>query len=699
MTEQKILANRYRLTEQIGMGGMAIVYKAVDLRTGHNVAVKVLRPEYNEDREFIGRFQREAEAASKMTHHNIVNLLDVGMDGENRYLVMEYVEGKTLKQVIQERGKLNAPLACQITIRILSALEHAHRNGIVHRDIKPQNILVHADGHIKVADFGIARIADSATLTRGDNVMGSVHYFSPEQARGEGATAASDIYSTGVVLYEMLTGRVPYDGDNPVAVAMQHLHAVPTPIQNIAPDVPPAVIRVCMRAMEKNPATRYQSAREMAADLRAAMEGRGDRMIAQDPDTEVRQPKPQLTGERKSNTGTRRKVSDQKRRVRIAVAVGVTVAMTALLGFGIWLILSPNNTTRKVPNVVGMNLSEAVKKLSSRGMDYEILSVSSDEVEKDTVMDQNPEPDTMVREGYKVLLRISAGPEKISMPDFMTNPTKTEDAITQLTDKGLYYKTQLMQSDAEVGTVIGQDPLPGAPVSKGDTVTLMISNGSVRVPSLAGCTLEQAETALSNNHLILQLPLNPYTPGEDEIVNPENHGKVVSTQPVAGSVVPENTFVQLTIYQIPDEVIAVPVSYIVPPAEQTLRVRVTMRAEGSDMEVYQSQTYEIAPDSENRLLTGKINLPDSRKYYAYVYINDQLNDTKEVKIIDQETGLEYVTNPNGIPPEELEKDGKTDKIPAEIAVVKLNEEKASEMPEQPTGEENPETPGDGSANE
>ncbi len=172
MNEQKILANRYRLTEQIGMGGMAIVYRAVDLRTGHNVAVKVLRPEFNEDREFIGRFQREAEAASKMTHHNIVNLLDVGMDGDNRYLVMEYVEGKTLKEVIQERGKLSAPLACQITIRILSALEHAHRNGIVHRDIKPQNILVHADGHIKVADFGIARIADSTTLTKGDNVMG-----------------------------------------------------------------------------------------------------------------------------------------------------------------------------------------------------------------------------------------------------------------------------------------------------------------------------------------------------------------------------------------------------------------------------------------------------------------------------------------------------------------------------------------------
>ena len=674
MTEQKILANRYRLTEQIGMGGMAIVYRAVDLRTGHNVAVKVLRPEYNEDREFIGRFQREAEAASKMTHHNIVNLLDVGMDGENRYLVMEYVQGKTLKQVIQERGKLNAPLACQITIRILSALEHAHRNGIVHRDIKPQNILVHADGHIKVADFGIARIADSATLTRGDNVMGSVHYFSPEQARGEGATAASDIYSTGVVLYEMLTGRVPYDGDNPVAVAMQHLHAAPTPIQNLAPDVPPAVIRVCMRAMEKNPATRYQSAREMAADLRAAMEGRADRMTMQDPEMDVRQPKPQLTGERKNNTGSRRKVTDQKKRIRIAVTIGVTVAMTALLGFGIWLILSPNNPTRKVPNVIGMTLSDAVKKLNSRGLDYEILSVSSDEVEKDTVVDQEPIADTMIREGYKVVLRISSGPETIRVPDFLTNSTKAEDAIYQLNEKGLNWKTQIQQSNMETGTVIGQDPRPDVPVVKGDTVTLTISGGSALVPSLAGLTLAEAETALANSRLILQLPLNPYNINEDEEPDPTKHGKVRSSMPEAGYEVPENTYVKLTIYQDPAQVVSIPVTYIVPESDQTLRVRIAMRADGSDVEVYQSTTYEVAPDSENRLLSGTINLPDNRTYYAYVYINDRLNDT---------VLLEARTNESG-----------------EVISLSLNEPpKEDDAQQQSVTEENPETAGDGSANE
>ena len=273
---EKVLAGRYVLVEQIGVGGMAIVYRAIDRNTGHSVAVKVLKPEFNRDAEFVSRFQREAEAASKMIHHNIVNLLDVGMDGDNRYLIMEYVRGKTLKEVIQEKGRISAPTAVQIAIRILSALQHAHQNGIIHRDIKPQNILMNADGHVKVADFGIARMANSSTLTRGDSVMGSVHYFSPEQAQGQGTDVTSDLYSVGVTLYEMLTGRVPFDGDSPVAIAMQHLHAQPDPIQRFAPDVPDAICHVCLKAMEKNPQYRYHSAREMASELRMALEGRVD---------------------------------------------------------------------------------------------------------------------------------------------------------------------------------------------------------------------------------------------------------------------------------------------------------------------------------------------------------------------------------------------------------------------------------------
>ena len=210
----RILAGRYRIDQQIGVGGMAVVYRATDLNTQHFVAVKVLKPEYNQDAEYVARFQREAEAASKMTHHNIVNLLDVGMDSSgNRYLIMEYVEGQTLKDVIREKGRLSETSAVQITIRILSALQHAHSNGIIHRDIKPQNILMQSDGHVKVADFGIARMANKNTLAKGDSVMGSVHYFSPEQASGKEAGVTSDIYSVGVTLYEMLTGRVPFDSN------------------------------------------------------------------------------------------------------------------------------------------------------------------------------------------------------------------------------------------------------------------------------------------------------------------------------------------------------------------------------------------------------------------------------------------------------------------------------------------------------
>ncbi len=658
MTEQKILANRYRLTEQIGMGGMAIVYRAVDLRTGHNVAVKVLRPEYNEDQEFIGRFQREAEAASKMTHHNIVNLLDVGMDGENRYLVMEYVQGKTLKQVIQERGKLNAPLACQITIRILSALEHAHRNGIVHRDIKPQNILVHADGHIKVADFGIARIADSSTLTRGDNVMGSVHYFSPEQARGEGATAASDIYSTGVVLYEMLTGRVPYDGDNPVAVAMQHLHAAPTPIQNLAPDVSPAVIRVCMKAMEKNPAARYQSAREMAADLRAVMENRGDGQPINEPETEVRQPKPIITQDRNGNRNSRQRDTDRKRRIRIIATISTIAAVIALLGGGLWLIYSNIVTVRQIPELNGLDLDEAVRKLNNQQLKYDIVYVSDEAVERDIVKEQSPAAGTAAHEGDKVILMVSSGPEQVTVPDVYKN--KESVARKTLEDEGLKVALEPLyepSADVDPGCVSKQDPARDTLVPKGTTVTLTLSGGSTTIPNLVGSTLAEAETLLKENNLNLKLPLIPFTGDENEAVDPGKHGTIRSTSPETGKSVIENQYVELTVYQDPTQVISIPVIYTAPQSDQVQRVRIEMRAEGSDVNVYQSNTYEIDPDAADRTIRTTIIIPDGRTYYAYVYINDRTDDDGRIMLIRTDSGEPLSLNREETPGSDPETDG------------------------------------------
>ena len=629
MNEQKILANRYRLTEQIGMGGMAIVYRAVDLRTGHNVAVKVLRPEFNEDREFIGRFQREAEAASKMTHHNIVNLLDVGMDGDNRYLVMEYVEGKTLKEVIQERGKLSAPLACQITIRILSALEHAHRNGIVHRDIKPQNILVHADGHIKVADFGIARIADSATLTKGDNVMGSVHYFSPEQARGGGATAASDIYSTGVALYEMLTGRVPFDGDNPVAVAMQHLHNAPAPIQSIAPDVPPAVIRVCMKAMEKNPAARYQSAREMATDLRAALEERGERMNVPEPEAEVKQPKPQVaSGERTvSSTGSRHKVTDEKGngKLRILLIALGTSAVAGLMIFGTVTIFRQVFNTRTVPDLVGMELSEAQVELTRNNLKYSVSYVTNDTYSKGIVYMQNPSADSPAHVDDCVILMVSDGPSAFSMPNVI-NMSAT-DATALLESRGMRVtRDREASSDVAVDYVMRQFPAAEEMVTVDTPVTLTISGGVTVIPNLVGQTLQEAEISLLNQNLTLHPALKYVDTGISEL-----HGTVAAQMPDADTRVAQNTAVTLTIYQHREN--SKIISFTAPESEQQQVIRFAVQASGSTVEI-DSRTVTLGAD-DSREIQYTLVIPDDRTYSVFVYINDVLNSQQ---VINQTEG-------------------------------------------------------------
>ena len=621
--KEKILADRYRLTEQIGMGGMAIVYRAVDLRTGHNVAVKVLRPEFNEDSEFISRFQREAEAASKMTHHNIVNLLDVGMDGENRYLVMEYVQGKTLKEVIQERGKLNAPLACQIAIRILSALEHAHRNGIVHRDIKPQNILVHADGHIKVADFGIARIANSSTLTKGDNVMGSVHYFSPEQARGEGANATSDIYSTGIVLYEMLTGRVPYDGDNPVAVAMQHLHATPVPIQNLAPDVPPAVVRVCMKAMEKNPAMRYQTARDMASDLRAALEIRDDRQMFPE---EVRQPKPQFNNDSKNLADTGRNRSRQailKRRRMIILTVLLGLAIATGLFFGAQAIITQLETTARVPELVGDLYAEAEQTLKDLGLKCEPVYATSEEYPVNTVIMQSHLADTVVHKGDTVFLTVSSGPAAQDMPDLQK--MSYQDALTLLKTMGLsdITKERVVNGEYPVDAVVSQQPAANEKVNKETEVTLTVSGGETIVPKLTGVTLKEAEEILKQKGLKLNPQLN-YV----DTRKAKEHAYVAVQSPDPDVHVMLDTPVTINLYRYPTDKSEIDISMTVQNSKENVNIRITLQALDSENEI-EAFSYECPPDAA-RAQTVKINLPDERTYVCRVYQNEEITDTLEV---------------------------------------------------------------------
>lgn len=634
---EKILADRYRLTEQIGMGGMAIVYRAVDLRTGHNVAVKVLRPEFNEDSEFIGRFQREAEAASKMTHHNIVNLLDVGMDGENRYLVMEYVQGKTLKEVIQERGKLSPPLACQIAIRILSALEHAHRNGIVHRDIKPQNILVHADGHIKVADFGIARIANSSTLTKGDNVMGSVHYFSPEQAKGEGASAASDIYSTGIVLYEMLTGRVPYDGDNPVAVAMQHLHATPVPIQSLAPDVPVSVVRVCMKAMEKNPMQRYQSARDMAADLRAALENR-DGNTGMNPgyyekEMEIQQPKPQFRDENRigtdtenmANAGKMRTKGGRKRSRKIVLTVLLGTALAVGLFFGIRAVYNRIFSTVAIPYVRGFQLSDAIALLENAGLKCEAKYAASDEYAVNTVLLQSPAADTIWRKGDTVLLTVSSGPSGMEMPDLQN--MSYEDAVGYLQAMGMTQITveRVAKGDSPVDTVVSQQPAATEKISKDTAVTLTVSGGDTAVPDLSGKTFAEAEAILKQKGLKLD-PTIKYL----DTRKAKEHGTVASQSPDAEAHVMLDSAVMISLYRYPTDQSEAEVKIDLGGVrENDVNVRITLQAEGSETEL-EAYQYVCLADDKMTEQTVRINIPDERKYICRIYQNDEVTATIEI---------------------------------------------------------------------
>ncbi len=634
---EKILADRYKLVEQIGIGGMAIVYRAIDMRTGHNVAIKVLRPEFNQDAEFVGRFQREAEAASKMTHHNIVNLLDVGMDGNNRYLVMEYVQGKTLKQLIQEKGRLNPIVAAQITIRILSALQHAHENGIIHRDIKPQNILVHSDGHIKVSDFGIARMANSSTLSKGDNVMGSVHYFSPEQASGHTADVTSDIYSVGVVLYEMLTGRVPFDGDSPVAIAMQHLHNEPTPIATLAPDVPPGIIHVCMMAMEKNPRHRYQSAVQMASELRKAVEGRTGQMQPRMLET-VAPPAQQgyatpSTQRQPSGpvrlSGTTRTAAAKRRNgghKGSALWWIVSLLVAGLVFYGLYLggveIYDRVANTATVPDMVGTDQASATRLASRAGLNVEIVEVNHATVSAGVVIMQTPEAETSLRKGDTVVLTVSKGPSAQMVPS-LTGST-VDEAITLLQTPGLVLAVtqREVSTDVAEGIIISQLPEAGTQCQAGETVQVVVSGGCAYVPNLSEKTLEEATELLTSSGLTLNANLQ-----YQETTDASLHGTVALQSPAAGTQVILGTAVTLTVYRVPSLTHAANVTLELTSSTNTIAVRVTLVEDGNEITMWENQAYGAG---ETRQPTIELTAKEAGTYDYRVYIDGKFAYQKKV---------------------------------------------------------------------
>ena len=493
----KMLDNRYELVEFIGNGGMALVYRAIDHRTGHSVAVKILRPEFNQDAEFLGRFEREATTASRMSHHNIVNLLDVGQDGEYRYLVMEFVRGKTLKDVIQDRGALAPEVAGQIAIRILSALQHAHKNGIIHRDIKPQNILVHSDGHIKVADFGIARVAGSSTISRSDSVMGSVHYFSPEQAQGEEVTFASDIYSVGVVLYEMLTGQPPFDGDTPVAIALQHINGKARPMHEINPAVPPAMERVVEKAMEKRPEKRYQSALEMAQDLqRALQDPQGDWL---EKNTEL--PIPSLA----QQTGRQKPLRNKKKRPGLLTFALIASAVILLgLFHGASFLYDQIFNMTEAPYLLDETEENALRMLSKAGLKSSVSRASDSVKPAGTVILQSPEYGTPMRKNETVFLTISTGPDVRPVPKVTEMSLEEARAEAEKNGFSLLALPERQPSALPWDTVLSQAPEAEASMPSGTVIQVTLSGGAVTLPTLAGKTLEEALLQIQQLQLTLK---------------------------------------------------------------------------------------------------------------------------------------------------------------------------------------------------
>ena len=620
---EKILAGRYVLVEQIGIGGMAIVYRAIDRNTGHSVAVKVLKPEFNRDAEFVSRFQREAEAASKMTHHNIVNLLDVGMDGENRYLIMEYVKGQTLKEVIQEKGRLSAPVAVQIAIRILSALQHAHQNGIIHRDIKPQNILVHADGHIKVADFGIARMANSSTLTRGDSVMGSVHYFSPEQAQGKGTDVTSDLYSVAVTLYEMLTGRVPFDGDSPVAIAMQHLHAAPEPIRRYAPEVPEAICHVCMKAMEKDPAYRYRSAREMASELRMALEGRISDMqprLAENLTPVQPMPSSVRKAAVRQTTG-RTRTKPARTRWWIMTAVVTLVVMYGLY-LGTTAIYEKVVNSATVEDYVGREVAEAQRAIGRIGLKAEINEINHPTIQAGIVVMQAPRGESTLRKGDRVLLTVSKGPASQSVPKLIG--MTRQDAQTTLKPYGLTLSVveYRVSSVYEAGKIMEQYPEHGALCESGDIVQVTISGGVAYVPLVTGRLLPEAKELISAAGLTLNADIS-YKETEAESL----HGRVTSQSIAANSQVIQGTTISLTVYRVPGMMKKAKITLDLPATEELTSVRVTLQDGSGEYTVYQNDY----PANASRHPEIELTTDNAGTYSYRVYINDVFKYSDMVK--------------------------------------------------------------------
>jgi len=588
-----IFAGRYRLERKLGSGGMADVWLAEDQELGRKVAIKMLHERYANDTQFVERFRREATHAAGLSHPNVVSIFDRGETDGSYYIVMEYVEGRTLKELLVTRGPCPVPVAISYVRQVLAALRYAHRNGIVHRDIKPHNVLVDHEGRVKVADFGIAR-AGSSQMTEAGSIIGTAQYLSPEQARGAPVDESSDLYSTGIVLYELLTGDLPFNGETPVEIAMKHLSQVPSAPSSIRSEIPRDLDLVVLRALAKEPAERYRSAKEMDRDLELV--GRGDpvgteteaaaTMVLRGETTAATTVRPVPAG-----FGGDERYRSYEGEVRTGrawwpwlVALGAAVAL-GVIGWFVYDDVRDRidaNEPIAVDNYTGILEENAVDLIVGDGFEAKVVRRPNGDVQPRYVFQQEPEPGTRLPKDSIVTVLVSIGKPKVTVP-FVVGKSR-DTAVTELTQRDLDATVVEVNSERQSGVVTAQNPRAGTVLVSGSSVRINVSKGPkpIAVPSVIGSSYELAAA---------QLQSAGFTVGRVDVESNEPSGTVVTQSPPGNSTATRGSSVTLSVSQGPSTVTVPDVSF------QTVGdARATLRASGFRLRVTRQETDDESLD-------------------------------------------------------------------------------------------------------
>ena len=557
--EGMIFANKYRIVKLIGSGGMANVYLGIDMNTGVNVAIKILKPEFSSDEEFIRRFDAEAKSVASLNHANIVKVFGVGHEGNFRFIVQEYIEGITVKDLINQNGHLDWKNAVPIVIQIGLALDYAHQNGIVHRDIKPQNILISRDRVAKITDFGIARAASTTTITMTGVQMGSVHYFSPEQARGGNVGPQSDVYSLGVTLFEMVTGRLPFDGDSNVAIAVKHLQETPPVPSSLMQGIPKGLDSIIAKCMQKSPERRYQTMRQLVTELDSLLvDPNGvygvisnvpEKTTNSDTNISFRQdPEYEKISEIEKSAESRR---ISRFRDNVLLALIVVVIIGVLIGIGILVVRAVGNATQieentdyEVENYIGLTADEVIKKLEAAQVNYSVKYEITDAYEAGIVIDQSIAQGVVISANSKLtnlVITVSSADETVVLQDYAN--VDYQNCFTSLKNLGLVPVLRPEPSDTVgPGLVIRTEPEAGTQLLRGETVVIIyaIEPTSSIVPDVVGNTVADAAAKLEENNL------NYTVEGSPEVLAlPANQQVIILTNPVAGTTVARKSTVKL----------------------------------------------------------------------------------------------------------------------------------------------------------